>query len=45
MLAGHDHSNAPAFMAAVTSKMVTACRAIRVATGVVSMHNGTVPSP
>jgi len=43
--ASEIEASVSAFVDAAIGKMVTICRAIRVARGVVSMHNGAVPSP
>ena len=43
--ASEIETSVSAFVDAAIGKMVTICRAIRVARGSVSMHNGAVPSP
>jgi hypothetical protein len=43
--AAEIESSVSAFVDAAIGKMVTICRAIRVARGVVSLHNTAVPSP
>ena len=43
--ASEIETSVSAFVDAAIGKMVTICRAIRVARGIVSMHNGAAPSP